>query len=244
MNLQQIPSKFVKKLLNYNFKLLGRDSVSRVKIVSRNDLKKIGTDYGGWVVPVSLIKSNSICYCVGCGEDISFDLGLIDYFDCDVYGFDPTPRAINHVNNVAGQNPKYHFYEIGLWDKQDQLKFFVPKNPVHVSHSLLNLQRTEDFIYVEVKRLKNLMEELGHYKIDLLKIDIEGAEYKVIQSIIEDNIDINVICIEYDECFNPIDRQYKNRIRVSVNSLVTNGYSLVCAQGNGNYTFVKNTVNY
>ena len=41
---------------------------------------------------------------MGCGEDISFDLGLIEMFDCDVYGFDPTPKSIDFVNKVAGNN--------------------------------------------------------------------------------------------------------------------------------------------
>lgn len=85
------------------------------------------------------------------------------------------------------------------------------------------------------------MKKLNHHRIDLLKIDIERSEYKVIDSIIEDRIDIKVICVEYDECFNSLDAKYKDRIQASVNSLVTHGYSLVFAQGNGNYTFVKNT---
>ena len=240
MKLQQIPGKIVKRLSNYAFRLFGIDAISRAKIIGRDDLKKFGTDYGGWVIPTNLLNEGAICYCVGCGEDISFDIGLIDYFNCDIYGFDPTPRAIKHVRNVAGQNCKYHFYEVGLWDREDILKFFVPKNPDYVSHSLLNLQKTEDYILVNVKRLSCLMKELGHCKIDLLKIDIEGAEYRVVESIIEDRIDINVICIEYDECFNQLDGDFKRRIRESVASLIASGYSLVYAQKNGNYTFVKN----
>jgi FkbM family methyltransferase len=240
MLLKEIPSKITKKISIYVFKLFGMDSVSRVKVTGRDDLQEIGTKYGGWVVPVSLLDAESICYCAGCGEDISFDLGLIDRFSCDVYAFDPTPRAIKHVKKVAGENPKYHFYEIGLWDKEETLKFYVPKDPEHVSHSLVNLQKTEDYISVKVKRLAKFMEEVGHKEIDFLKMDIEGAEYKVIETIIEDKINIKVICVEYDECFNPLDKGYTERIRESVSSLLENGYSLVCAQGNGNYTFVKN----
>jgi FkbM family methyltransferase len=205
----------------------------------RNDLREIGTQYGGWVIPSGLFNSDSICYCVGCGEDISFDLGLIDQFGCNVFGFDPTPRAIKHVRDNAGQNRKYHFFEVGLWDKEDVLKFYAPRNPKHVSHSLLNLQKTEEYIEVKVKRLKQIMEYNNHRKLDLIKLDIEGAEYKVIDSIIEDNIDIDVICVEYDECFNAIDKNYQKRIKISVSKLLASGYYLVCAQGNGNYTFVK-----
>ncbi len=84
------------------------------------------------------------------------------------------------------------------------------------------------------------MKELGHHRIDLLKIDIEGAEYRVIESIIEDRLDIGVICVEYDECYSALDTKYKKRIRASINSLIASGYTLACAQGVANYTFVKN----
>ncbi len=240
MSYHQLTKRIAKKVLFQFYKIIGRDFLTGTKILSRGDLKKIGSNYGEWVVPTSVISDNSICYCVGCGEDITFDLGLIDIFGCHVYGFDPTPRAIAHVKKVASQNSKYHFSEIGLWDKEDTLKFFVPKNPEHVSHSLLNLQKTDEYITVNVKRLSSIMEYLGHQKIDLLKLDIEGAEYKVIESIIEDSIDIKVLCVEFDEYFNPLDDNYIVRIKKSVNSLTFRGYSLVDTQGNGNYTFLKN----
>lgn len=131
---------------------------------------------------------------------------------------------------------------MGLWDKEDTLKFYAPRNTEHVSHSLVNLQKTDEYIVVKVKRLKDIMREIGHQKIDLIKIDIEGAEYKVIDSIIEDSIKVKVICIEYDEYFNQLDADYKNRIRDSISKLLSAGYQLVYAQGNGNYTFVKTTL--
>jgi len=233
--------KFVDKFLYYAFKSFGHDYKSLKKINHRKDLQEIGAKNAGWVVSVSLIDSSSIVYCVGCGEDISFDIALIDQFDCDVFAFDPTPKAVKHVEEVAGRNSKYHFQEIGLWEKKDEIKFYTPKNPKHVSHSFLNIQKTEDYIIVHVNRLKNIMQEMGHTKIDLLKLDIEGAEYKVISTIIEDNIDIKMICVEYDECFHPLDDDYVLRIRASVSSLLAKGYTLVCAQYGGNYTFVKDT---
>lgn len=240
MPLQKISKKIIKRLSYHAFQAFGMDAITRIKITKRNDLQKFGTDYGGWVIPTRLIDEHSICYCVGCGEDISFDLSLIDHFNCDVYGFDPTPRAIEYVKSVVGQNPKYHFYNVGLWDAEDTLKFFVPKNPTHVSHSLVNLQKTNEHILIKVNRLSSLMKDLGHEKIDLLKIDIEGAEYKVIESIIEDGINIKVICVEYDECSNPLDSNYKDRVQTSVHHLQDNGYSLVSVQDNGNYMFVRN----
>ena len=239
MKLQTLLFKVFDKSLTYGYRLFGRDRISLAHVTSRKDLKEIGTKYGGWVVPERLVDADSVCYCVGCGEDISFDIGIMDRFGCEIFAFDPTPRAIEYVDKVAGENKNYHFFELGLWDTEDTLKFYVPRNPAHVSHSLLNLQGTEEYIRVKVDRLSNIMKVNQHEKIDLLKLDIEGAEYKVIESILEDCLDIKIICVEYDECFNLIDKRYKFRIRASVNSLLANGYTLVCAQGYGNYTFIK-----
>jgi len=235
---RDILKKVNAKVMAPAFRFFGWDSLTRSKIHPRKDLVELGSAYGGWVVPADLLNPASICYCVGCGEDISFDLELIRRFNCDVYAFDPTPRAVAYVAEHAGENGKYRFAEVGLWDKPDTLRFYAPKDPRHVSHSLVNLQKTADYIEVQVDRLRNVMEETGHTRLDLLKIDIEGAEYKVIESLLEDNLDIKILCVEYDECFNPLDRDYKRRIRSSVNSLREGGYTLVCAQGSGNYTFV------
>ena len=136
MRVIQVTRAGVAKLRDKAFKLIGRDSVSLAKIRRQNDLKHFGTEYGGWVIPVSLLDSRSICYCIGCGEDISFDLSLIEAFGCSVFAYDPTPRAIEYVRKVAGQNPQYHFSDIGLWDKEDRLKFYVPRNRYFITNRI------------------------------------------------------------------------------------------------------------
>ncbi|PHJ66984.1 hypothetical protein VF14_27690 [Nostoc linckia z18] len=235
----QLVSGVFQKVFHSIFHLLSIDEITGTKILSRKDLLHIGTDYGGWVVPKELLNPNSICYCVGCGEDITFDLGLIEEFNCNIYAFDPTPRAIKHVREKAAHYDKYHFFDIGLWDREEKLRFYAPKDSAHVSHSALNLQKTQEFFVAQVDRLANVMHKNGHTHLDLLKLDIEGAEYKVVNSIIEDELDIKILCVEYDECFNPLDTNYRDRIKESVASLLQFGYSLVYAQGNGNYTFFK-----
>jgi len=51
-----------------------------------------GTAYGGWPVITSQLDSTSTVLSFGLGEDISFDLGVIDRFGSAVHGFDPTPK--------------------------------------------------------------------------------------------------------------------------------------------------------
>lgn len=218
---------------------LHRDEVTGLPFSPRPDLQRIGTAYGGWVVPVDLLSAASICYCVGCGEDVSFDLGLIERFGCDVYSFDPTPRGIQHVTQEIPPNPKYHFTPVGLWDSETVLKFYAPINPAHDSYSALNLQHQERYVTGPVKRLRTMMQEHGHTRLDLLKIDIEGAEYKVLDSLIADKLDVRVVCVEYDEYFNPLEGDAVGRIRASLQALSNYGFRLVHARGMGNYTLVR-----
>ena len=57
----------------------------------RDDLVRLGTDYGGWWVPRDLLGPESVCFCAGVGTDVSFDVALIETFGCTVLGIDPTP---------------------------------------------------------------------------------------------------------------------------------------------------------
>lgn len=239
MQLTKIPRAILRRSQRKIYSAFRIDALTFKKFSSRDDLVEIGSHQGGWVVPVNMLNSDSICYLAGCGTDITFDLALIERFGCDVHAFDPTPRAIEHVQSKTVGNSKYHFQEVGIWDKEDTLEFFVPANPNHISHSLVNLQKTAESIRVKVKRLSSLMKELGHQKIDLLKIDIEGAEYKVLESVIEDQIDVRVLCVEFDEYAHPLDKDYKSRIRSHVNALLEYGFELANSDHSGNYTFVK-----
>lgn len=206
-------------------------------MLPRSDLDRLGDAYGGWVVPRTLLNRESVVYCVGCGENISFDLALITTFGCKVYALDPTPRAVEYVQRVAGDEPRYVFESLGLWDETTTLRFYAPQDPTHVSHSLVNLQRTDTFIDVPVTRLRNVMARHGHTRLSLLKLDIEGAEYKVLDSVLTDDISVDVLCVEYDEFHHPIDGDYRTRIRRSIRQLQARGFVIVDACA-GNYTLV------
>lgn len=217
---------------------LQRDPVTGRAIQSIGRVVTLGDRLGSWTVPDLFLDRDSVVYCVGCGEDVTFDLALIDRFGCTVHAFDPTPRAIDHVAKVAGANPRYKFQPIGLWDSDTTVSFFAPANEAHVSHSIVNLQQTNRTFEAPVRRLKNVMADEGHEKLSLLKLDVEGAEYRILETIVQDRLEISVLCVEFDEYFHPLDSQYKTRIDEHIEMLLGRGYQLVYTSGNANYTFV------
>jgi FkbM family methyltransferase len=197
---------------------------------------RLGTEYGGWTIPRQRLTAESVCYCVGCGEDISFDLELIRRYSCIVHAFDPTPRSIEFVRKAAVGIPAYRFAGIGIWDRDGTVKFFTPRDSRHVSHSITNLQGTESYIEVPTRRLREILRQNGHRRLTLLKLDIEGAENTVIRTILEDRITVDILLVEFDELGFPTPERIA-QIRDSVRALLRHGYELFDIS-HTNFTFI------
>lgn len=161
-------------------------------------LIRLGTFYGGSWVPALGLGEDSVCYLAGVGEDISFDLELIERFGCQVISLDPTPKAIDFVH--AQSTPKeLRFVPEGLAGSDREARFYVPRDASHASFSMSNLQGTEEFVVGRVRALSSLMKEMGHERIDLLKLNIEGAEYEVLDSLFREHIYPDILCVVFDQ---------------------------------------------
>lgn len=195
-------------------------------------LEKIGTGYGGWVVPTALVRGDWVCYDGGVGEDASFALGLIERFGCTVDAFDPTPRAVAYVEGQFAGESRFRFRPVGLWSEDTTRRFWAPRDPSHVSHSILNLQHTDAYFEATCRSVPTLMRELGHDRIDLFKIDIEGAEHAVIRSMLDAGVRPTVLCTEIDRPVGPV------RFWRTIRRVRKAGYRLAAVDG-WNFTFVR-----
>ena len=146
------------------------------KVQLRRPLHKYGTSYGGWTIDPTGINKNSVVYSFGVGEDISFDLSLIQSFGCAIYAFDPTPKSIAWIGK-QDLPPQFHFFDFGIAAYDGQGIFNPPTNSEHVSYTVLARPETEnDGIQAPVYQLQTIMNRLNHRRLDLLKMDVEGAE--------------------------------------------------------------------
>ena len=197
----------------------------------------IGSEkYGGWFISPFGLNTNSLVYSFGIGQDISFDLDLIKKFGCEVVAFDPTPNSIKWLRN---QNlpEKFSYYEYGIGEEDKLIKLFPPKNPTHISHSIFPKNSQNLPIKVDVKKLSTIMKELGHKHITILKMDIEGSEYAVIDQILENNVEIEQILIEFHHRFPQISPK---KTRDTVEKLNKYGYKIFAiSSSREEYSFIK-----
>ena len=145
----------------------------------------LGTEYGGFYLPNDFRLEDTIVYSFGIGEDLSFSQAVIKKGGT-VYAFDPTPKSITYVEySSLFHNPNFHFFPYGLSNKDGKEVFYMPIRDDWVSASVISHEcvNTANAIEVEMKTLRTIMSELGHTHIDVLKMDIEGSEFKVIESL-------------------------------------------------------------
>ena len=207
----------------------------------------LGSSTGGWTVPSSLLRPGATAVCVGVGEDMSFDVEL-NKRGLNVYALDPTPRSKAHVMSLldAAANhrsfringsranyelakfcsDRFRYLEIGLWEKDTSIRFYSPQHRSHVSHSIVNLHRTDSYFEADCLSLRSVQKLLGIQTIDLLKLDVEGAEYAILSDILEQGPHPRVLCFEFDELRTPLDGHYMDRILTAIRELKDNGYRL------------------
>lgn len=186
--------------------------------------KWYGNDYSGFYVSPLKLTEKSVIYSFGVGEDISFDEALIKEFGCKVFAFDPTPKSIEWIKN-RNIPLEFTFFPYGIDDHTGVVEFLLPKNDNHVSGSVINQINVDEkkTVKAPMKCLSDIVKELGHSYLDIVKIDIEGSEYKVLESILSAPVEIDQILIEIHERFFS---DGKDKTKELLNMLDQKGFKL------------------
>ncbi len=161
-----------------------------------------GNEYGGFYIHPDVLDKDSIVYSFGIGEDITFDKAVINKHHCKVIGFDPTPKSLDWL--ARQQLPTgYSYKDYGIAKDTGTADFLLPVNEDHVSGSLIHHETvdTKRKVTVPMKSWNDLTLELGYQKVDVVKMDIEGAEYDVLPSILASDVEVGQFLIEFHDRF-------------------------------------------
>jgi FkbM family methyltransferase len=237
--MEVLHSDFFTKVLRGRKVLLGRDFYQGTQ-VPVNQLT-FGNRFACWTFCPDGIDDTSVVYSFGVGEDISFDLMLIERFGMQVHAFNPSPGSIDWIEKqeLPGQ---FHFHAYGLADRDGNLVFHEPVQAGH--HSLqmaVNGMKSNQVTHtLPVRRLSSILGELGHEKIDILKIDIEGAEYGVIGDILALPVPATQVLVEFHHRFEHIGVK---KTREAIRALNGGGYRIFHVSASGEeFSFIHDRV--
>lgn len=239
-----------------------------IEVDHTRKLLRLGSKYGGWVLEPSPDLKGAVILSCGLGEDASFDVEFASKFEATVIVVDPTPRALRHFEDIQkhlGERSRQRYLSGGcqpvaaydlsrikretliiepfaLWTEETTLKFFVPANPEHVSHSLVHGEDSSSgklaFIEVAATTVGALLEKHSLRTLPLIKLDVEGAEIPVIDDMFEKSIYPRQILIEFDEMNSPSPKN-KARVEDADAKLRKTGYSCCFHDGSGNFLYVR-----
>jgi FkbM family methyltransferase len=224
-----------RRIKRYFYAMQGRDFfVLPRKNAKPTRVKRLGTSYGGWTCNADEIQKSSIVYSFGVGMDISFDLELIALRNCKIHAFDPSADSADWIQTQS-VDKRFCFYAYGLGGVDGELAFRKPNIRGYYSPSAV-FSYPGEVHNLPVYTLKTIMKKLGHSSIDLLKIDIEGAEYLALENFLSDNIYPKQLLVEFHHRMKGVGvKKTQNMIRL----LLEKGYGIADVSSRGEeFTFI------
>lgn len=118
-----------------------------------------------------------------------------------VYCFEPNLKAIEHLKSTLKQDPNTHVIEKAVYKEKATLQFHIDDSNSLVS-SLIPESGKSPSYNVDAITLEEAINLTGHQNIDLVKIDIEGAEFEIIENLSQEISDrINSFLIEFHDFY-------------------------------------------
>jgi FkbM family methyltransferase len=156
-----------------------------------------GVRSGTWTIYPQAIGAGSVVYSFGVGKNIEWDLAMIENHRVELHAFDPTPRSVDWIRSIDLPD-LFQFHPIGLSDNDGEIEFFVPAREHKVNFSS-HKSRSPDNPTVKcpVRRIATLMNDLGHQRLDIVKMDIEGAEIEAIPDLLQSSILPGQLLVEF-----------------------------------------------
>ena len=145
------------------------------------------------------------------GESIEIILDKRDeLLGCDAYMFECNPLHIDELNKIKNENKKYNFIirPEAVWVEECEKEFFISVDRWGDLGCTLKSDKREKLdlnnpIKVKCINLSDLVLSFNKEDYIILKLDVEGAEYDILEGMINDNSIsmINELYVEFHDMF-------------------------------------------
>jgi FkbM family methyltransferase len=182
----------------------------------------------------------SVIVDVGCGHEAEFSKLMIEKHNLNAFGVDPTMKHTPALKMLEESTKgKFHHLAIAVTKKDGFITFHESRQNESGSILLehINMQNDEITTYnVESVSLSELVRRIGTTSVDFIKLDIEGAEYELLDKICDEDINpFKQIFIEFHHhCTNHSTQETK----FLVQDICSKGFK-VFTLDHHNYLFYK-----
>lgn len=214
---------FIRTMVDAPFCSSGRD----VRAFGKDNVWNIFVEQ--WGAPDTLV-----IYSGGVGKDISTEVELCSNFDCIIYLYDPSPTGIETMHGIDFDKRRIAFSPLGLAGSEGPLAFASPDIPLEGSFRSAG-ETSNDTMVFPCVRLSNEIKRNGHALVHLLKLDVEGFEYEILDDVLGAGVTVDQICIEFHHF---LSGRHPNETKRALRQLREHGYVLI-HKSRYDYTFVR-----
>lgn len=155
---------------------------------------------GGWTYCPQFLSQSSIIYSFGIGDDLVFELNVIRRSGAAVYAFDPTV-TLGRLKLFYDLPDCLTFHPWAAAASDGMMRLYPRVRDGSISNSMFTFLPNPAVEHlaqsVHCKSIPSVAQELGHEEIDILKIDIEGAEYAVLAALLVSKLRPKQILVEF-----------------------------------------------
>ena len=167
----------------------------RVALIKREFLNTVAI----WLSYIKLfpwlfrLNKNSIV--IDCGANVGSITSYLTLTGPKIYAFEPDPVAFKILNQRCKKKINVECINKGVWNKDAVIKLYRHKEmkdeetSFTIGSSIVADKKnvdTSSFYEIEVIDLLNFIRQLNK-KVDLVKVDIEGAEIEILKKIIAED---------------------------------------------------------
>lgn len=190
---------------------------------------------GGWLYLPDRLDSRSIVYSLGVGDDITFDLALIERHGLDVYAFDPVPAVASWLETRSDVPRQFRFHPWAAAAQDATLRLYPRSRTSDGSApgmytAIATGGCAEGAVDVPAYSLATMTAKLGHERVDLLKVDIEGAEYDVLDAMLASRLRPTQLLVEFHHRFAGLSL---DDTAAMAYKLIDEGYELLAVSDSG-----------
>ena len=207
---------------------------------------RLGTRYGGWWLNRRLVRPDPLLVDCGLGRDISFDVAFLSRFGGTAIGIDPNPASLAWCREHCP--PGMHLHDRAFWSKAGlAMTFHLPRPPEQLprgadgvsgsllaSHSYVGGGEPRE---VTTTDLDEVLAAARREDCDVLKLDIEGAEFEVLADLAKRGTlaRCRQVLAEFHDGITGHDRAETERV---VGAVRDAGFTLVYVEGR-NHIFCR-----
>lgn len=174
----------------------------------RNILRKWKENQGERVLRLDYPELNS--------ESLVLDLGgyqgqwasdIFSKYECKVVVFEPYQKYAKEISHRFEKNGSIVVHTLGLSDKDAVMDIAIDEE----STSMFKTSNANNTAEISLSHAQTFLHEHGYAKIDLMKINIEGGEYDLLDHLIETNLvkDIGNLQIQFHDFVPKAEQRMK-----------------------------------